>query len=197
MSEQHNTPDAWEPGSDKDVHVTSIVFIGIIGAVLTIVIVLALKALYYETLNRELAKKQGKGVDIALSDLHSDQLLQLNEYRWVDPRSGKVGLPIQDAMKIVVAEAAGKPHAGIEITDWDHRASDINPTPGNLVLLGQGLSGALLPSVQLPPPAPPIETDHPLGSAGPDEHKDPHGEDAAAQDAAEQEMVEVDTGVGH
>src|SRR5688500_6663816 len=124
MDEHHNQqiPEGYEPGSDADIHVTSILFTGIIGAVLTLVIVMLLKALYYKTLGDERMEKQGKSVDIALADLRTSQDEQLARYRWVDPRSGKVGIPIEDAMQLVVSDLAGRPHNGIEIMNWDFGA---------------------------------------------------------------------------
>ncbi|MDQ3023176.1 MAG: hypothetical protein M3R04_02130 [bacterium] len=165
---QQHQPDAWEPGSDADIHVSSIVFIGVIGAVMTLVIVLLLKALYYQTLNAEVVRKQGKTVDVTLSDLRSSQLLQLHEYRWVDARAGQVGIPIDKAMELVVAEQGLRPYNGIEILDWDNHHSDMTPTPGNMVLLGQGAGFTSAPVLAQPAPeAAPYEK-HAL----PDMHSD-------------------------
>lgn len=152
--QQQQLHEAYEPGSDKDIHVTSIVFVGIIGAVLTVVIVMLLKALYYETLNQEVANKQGRTTDQALSDLRGQQMEQLARYSWVDAKAGKVGIPIDEAMKLVVTEQSARPNNGIEIMDWDHHHSDLNPTPGNLVLLGQGMAFNSAPVFGLPKPAP-------------------------------------------
>jgi len=142
MADEVRQPDSetyegYAPGSDSDIHVTSILFIGIIGAVLTLVIVLVLKALYFTTLQAEEVKKQGTGLDLALSDLRSGQLSQINSYKWVNPQAGTLAIPISQAMQIVVAEQSTHPNNGIEITDWDHNPSDQHPTPGDLVLLGQ------------------------------------------------------------
>ena len=129
-------PEGYEPGSDADIHVSSIVFTGVIGAVLIIVIVMLLKALYYHTLEVERAQKQGKGIDVALSDLRNKQAEQIGQYRWVNAHTGKVGIPIEDAMKLVTQEEAAKSSAGIEITDWDHNPSDQHAVPGDLVMYG-------------------------------------------------------------
>jgi hypothetical protein len=137
MDEHYNeqVPEGYEPGSDKDIHVTSIVFVGIIGAVLIVVIVMLLKALYYQTLNEERAHKLGSGVDVALSDLRSKQLEQIGSYRWVDAHAGKVGIPIEEAMTLVWQEQAAHANNGIEITDWDHMPSDLHAVPGNQLAL--------------------------------------------------------------
>lgn len=145
--DEHNVtddqlPEGYEPGSDADIHVTSIVFVGVIGAVLIIVIVMLLKALYYHTLEVERAQKQGKGIDVALADLRGKQLAQIGQYRWVNAHEGKVGIPIEDAMAIVWREEAAKSTSGIEITDWDHNPSDQHAVPGDLVMYGKtDLSG--------------------------------------------------------
>jgi hypothetical protein len=129
-------PEGYEPGSDADIHVSSIVFTGVIGAVLLIVIVMLLKALYYHTLEVERMHKQGKGIDVTLSDLRGKQLEQIGQYRWVNAHTGAVGLPIEDAMRIVWQEQAAHANEGIEITDWDHNPSDQHAVPGDLVMYG-------------------------------------------------------------
>jgi len=138
MDDQYDQiPEGYEPGSDADIHVSSIVFTGVIGAVLLVVIVMLLKALYYHTLDVERAQKQGKGIDVTLADLRSKQLVQIGQYRWVNAHAGQVGIPIDQAMQLVWQEQAAHPSEGIEITDWDHNPSDQHAVPGDLVMYGK------------------------------------------------------------
>ena len=127
-------PEGYTPGSDADIHISSIVFVGVIGSVLIIVIILLLKALYYQTLEAERQLKLGKGIDVALSDLRGKQLEQIGQYRWVNAHAGKVGIPIEDAMQIVWQEQAAGSGAGLEISDWDHNPSDEHAVPGDLFM---------------------------------------------------------------
>ena len=76
-----------------------IVFVSVIGIVLLVVIVMFLRALYYETVKIEAAEKLKLGRNIQLSDLESTQLAQLGGYEWVDPAAGRVALPIERAME--------------------------------------------------------------------------------------------------
>jgi hypothetical protein len=137
MDDQYDQiPEGYEPGSDADIHVSSILFTGVIGAVLLVVIVMLLKALYYHTLDVERAQKQGKGIDVTLADLRSKQLVQIGQYRWVNAHAGQVGIPIDQAMQLVWQEQAAHPSEGIEISDWDHNPSDQHAVPGDLVMYG-------------------------------------------------------------
>jgi hypothetical protein len=131
-------PEGYEPGSDADIHITSIVFIGVIGTVLLVVIVMLLKALYYRSLEVEREHKQGAGIDVTLSDLRSKQVEQIGQYRWVNAHAGQVGLPIDDAMTLVWQEEAAKAGSAPEITDWDHNPSDQHAVPGDLIMSGKG-----------------------------------------------------------
>jgi len=55
-----------------------------------------------------------------LADLQTENLSKLNSYAWADRAKGKVQIPIQEAMKLVLADIGGKkpaaayPIAGVE-----------------------------------------------------------------------------------
>jgi hypothetical protein len=133
--DDHNTvPEGYQPGSDADIHISSILFVGIIGSVLIIVIILLLKAFYYQTLEAERQRKLGAGIDVALADLQGKQLEQLGSYRWVNAREAKVGLPLAEAMQLVWQEQSAATSSTFEIYDWDHSPSDLHAVPGDLVM---------------------------------------------------------------
>jgi hypothetical protein len=174
MDDEHNymddgpgdVPEGYVPGSDADIHVSSILFTGVIGAVLLIVIVMLLKALYYHTLEVERDRKQGKGIDLALSDLRNKQLEEINSYRWVNAHTGQVGIPIDVAMQLVWQEQSGHASEGIEILDWDHAPSDQHPVPGDMMSLLRGETfGGRTGAVPMPPVAVPPQNQENISGA--------------------------------
>jgi len=89
---------------DPDVPASAVV--GVIGAILLVVIIVALQALYYSMENEELAKKVYGQPYQALQQLDSDQLEVLNSYGWVSEPEGIAHIPIERAMELVTIEMA-------------------------------------------------------------------------------------------
>jgi dsRNA-specific ribonuclease len=102
------------PGSYEDVKTTTIALVGLIGAIVTFAVMLSLMALYYYASARQVLNKQINQAPAELSELVARQEASLAEYRWVDQSKGVVAIPIDQAMKLVVAElstAKEKEHA--------------------------------------------------------------------------------------
>jgi hypothetical protein len=95
-----------------EIRVGPIVMIGVIGLVVTVVIVLGLQAL---VLREEQAEYRRKVVDRPyreLLNLEADQSEVLDAYRWIDEEKGVVGIPVERAMEIVVREERARAAAG-------------------------------------------------------------------------------------
>ena len=94
--------------SKGDPSIGPTVLTGIIGTILTIVLVILLHSYYGHLLQGELARKVIAQPSIAVDQVRAEQLRQLNEYRWVDPNAKTVAIPIERAMELVVAERAAQ-----------------------------------------------------------------------------------------
>jgi hypothetical protein len=189
-------PESFVPGSDADINVFSIVMTGVVGAIITVVIVLALKALYYQTQSNEQAAKAAQYGDIRLSDVQASQLEQINGYRWVDPKAGKLAIPIDRAMERVLDESR-RAGAGNHVVQWS--TLDQTPVPGNLLNLQQRQPDlAELPAQQ---DAPVVELTNEHGQAIRHGHSHDHPQlkkSAMTLDrAAEGEYAEHAEGDGH
>jgi len=100
--------------SKGDPSIGPTVVTGILGTILTIVLVTVLHSYYGHELKSELARKVIAQPSIAVDQVRAEQLRQITEYRWVDPNAKTVAIPIERAMELVVAERAGQsppPHA--------------------------------------------------------------------------------------
>ena len=87
---------------DPDVPASAIV--GILGAVLLFVIIVALQALFYSMESREFDRKVTGQSYEPLQQLDADQLETLNSYGWVDQQASVARIPINRAMELVVQE---------------------------------------------------------------------------------------------
>jgi hypothetical protein len=96
-------------GAEADPPGVSTSFIGLVGVLVLVVVVLGLETLFYYTSNRE---NQTKLYEARYADrvhLQQTQREQLAKYG-MDPQTGKVQIPIERAMELVVPE--GRPTRG-------------------------------------------------------------------------------------
>jgi hypothetical protein len=91
---------------DTDTNTVSIVIVGLIGTILLVVVVVALEAIFARELEAEQRRKVVNVPNQALRAYVAEQNERLNGYR-VDP-AGKVTIPIERAMELVVRES-GEP----------------------------------------------------------------------------------------
>ena len=89
-----------------DPNVPASAMVGIVGAILLFVIIVALQALFYSMEERELADKVYSQRYEELQRLDADQLEQLNSYGWISEPDGVAHIPIERAMELVVAESS-------------------------------------------------------------------------------------------
>jgi uncharacterized transporter YbjL len=83
------------------------VLIGIVGAILTFVVIVALQAMFYNA--EEQASRVHLTDDSSLATrLRSEQLETINTYRWKDREKGLATIPIDRAMDRIVEQEAAK-----------------------------------------------------------------------------------------
>jgi FlaG/FlaF family flagellin (archaellin) len=87
---------------DPNVPVSAVV--GVIGAILLFVIIVALQALFYSMQEEELARKVYSRPNETLQRLDAEQLEQLSSYGWISEPEGVVHIPIERAMELYVEE---------------------------------------------------------------------------------------------
>jgi hypothetical protein len=92
-----------------DPNTPATVVVGVVFAVLLVVCVVLLQAYFNRAESEENLRKVVAVAPEELSQARADQLGVLNAYRWIDEKAGVVGIPVERAMELVVAErAAGK-----------------------------------------------------------------------------------------
>ncbi len=84
---------------------------GLIGAIGLLVIVVAAQVLFYNVQRYEDERKLYGIKPRELADLQAAQLAQINGYRYVDRQKGIVAIPIDDAIRLYVAEMKTAPPA--------------------------------------------------------------------------------------
>ena len=99
--------------SKGDPSIGPTVVTGIIGTVVTLVLVILLHSYYGYTLRGEVARKVIAQPSTAVDQMRSEQLRQITEYRWVDQKTKVVAIPIDRAIELVVAEARAKQTASL------------------------------------------------------------------------------------
>jgi hypothetical protein len=89
---------------DYGISLGKLFFVGLLSVVLTIGAVVGLQALYYWQLDRLETSADLYRPPAKLETLLTAQRKRLTEYRLVDAKRGVVAIPIERAMKLVVAE---------------------------------------------------------------------------------------------
>lgn len=83
-----------------DPNARSVAFVGAIGTVLLIMVVLLLQAFFYRAQQSENERKALVTSPAELHKLQAAQREQLAGYRWIDREKGVVAIPIEDAMRL-------------------------------------------------------------------------------------------------
>ena len=92
--------------ADTDTNAPMILTVSLVGAILLLVIVLALEAVFRQVEETEWDRKV---VDVRWAELRETQVRQreaLRGYRWVDQGKGVVAIPIERAMELTVRDAS-------------------------------------------------------------------------------------------
>ncbi|MBI5869272.1 MAG: hypothetical protein HZB43_13460 [candidate division Zixibacteria bacterium] len=80
------------------------VYVGAISVLITLVLIVALQAAYYQAQESEISRKAVASEE--LTALRAEQLELLEGYRWIDRSKGTVTIPIDRAMELVVRDLA-------------------------------------------------------------------------------------------
>ncbi len=87
-----------------DLDIPMIVTIGAVSVAITVALILAVQALYYRSARVEHELKViAAGASTSDSRI-AEQKAQLTRYGWLDRQQGKVTIPIDQAMRLVVRE---------------------------------------------------------------------------------------------
>ncbi len=78
--------------------------VAVVTAILLVVIVVLLEAYFFSAEKEENQRKVVAVTPEELAQARADQLGLLHSYRWIDEKQGVVGIPIERAMELVVAE---------------------------------------------------------------------------------------------
>jgi hypothetical protein len=90
--------------ADYGIQLGKVIFVSLLGVILTIDIVVGLQALYYWQLGRDEASESLYQPPPKLEALVNAQRAVLADYRIVDAKKGTVSIPINRAMDLVLAE---------------------------------------------------------------------------------------------
>lgn len=134
--EHPDWPEGFEPGTEQDLDVGTIVYVTVVGTLITILVVLLLKHMFFKAHEEELVLKSYATVYQPKVDLQASQLQQLEAYGWKDAQNGVIRIPINVAMAQVVE------HYG------SGKGDEIAPAP----------AAAASPAETGTPPAAPAET---------------------------------------
>lgn len=92
----------------NDLNTLKIAAVGLLGALLTMTIVLALQVLYYSAANEQFERKVIQAPATQSDTLLAEQAVKLTRYDWVDRQKNKVMIPIDRAMELVVKEVSAR-----------------------------------------------------------------------------------------
>jgi hypothetical protein len=90
--------------ADYGIQLGKVVFVGLLGVILTIDVVVGLQALYYWQLDRVETTEELHQPPAKRAALLAAQEARLADYRMADAKKGIVAIPIGRAMELVVAE---------------------------------------------------------------------------------------------
>ena len=87
-----------------DLNIPVISVVGAISVILTVAIVLAVQALYFNYANSETQRKIVQAPTVSADSRLAEQDAKLARYSWVNRAQGTVTIPIERAMQLVVEE---------------------------------------------------------------------------------------------
>ena len=87
-----------------DLNVPVIAMVGVVSVIVTVAIVFAVQALYYNYANSETERKVVQAPTVDADSRMAEQEAKLARYSWVDRAKGTVTIPIEQAMKLVIED---------------------------------------------------------------------------------------------
>src|SRR5689334_8386538 len=80
-----------------------LITIGAVSGFLLLVLIIGIQAWFLREVQRETRIKYEDVPAQPVTDLKIEQETKINQYRWVDQKKGTVAIPIDQAMKMIVA----------------------------------------------------------------------------------------------
>lgn len=98
---------------EKDaLNTPAIAVIGVVGTVVTLVAVLCLQVLYYQTEDSQIAARNAAEHGSEMRVMLAEQRASLADYRMIDEQAGRFAIPVEQAMILVTRDiAANAPSA--------------------------------------------------------------------------------------
>ncbi len=87
-----------------NVNVPMVATVGIVSVLISIAIIFALQALYFNYANDEMRRKVTEVPTVTSDSKLAEQEAKLTRYSWISRDDGTVTIPIERAMRLVVAE---------------------------------------------------------------------------------------------
>jgi len=93
----------------NDLNSVKIAWVGVLGAVVTFEIILAMQVLYYSAVVQETEQKVVQAPTTDSDTLLAEQAVKLTRYGWIDREKQQVTIPIDRAMELVVNDLSAAP----------------------------------------------------------------------------------------
>jgi hypothetical protein len=100
----------------NDLNTPMIALVGLLGALLTFAVIVALQVLYYSAASRQEERKVIQAPTTDSDSLMAEQEVKLTRYGWIDREKKQVAIPIDRAMELVVRE--------LSATESEERSDD-------------------------------------------------------------------------
>ncbi len=92
---------------EDKVNTGTLLIIGVVGSVITFLIVMVLRVSYYNMVDSMQAERGNAGMNLEeRNEIRAEQREALESYGWVDREAGTVRIPIEDAKKLVLKDLA-------------------------------------------------------------------------------------------
>ena len=91
-----------------ELRASPIVIAGVVSSILLFILVVGISGLFLHWQKQEAAEKSSPLMPEELRRLKSQQMGEINSWRWISEKDGVVRIPIDRAMELVVEEEARK-----------------------------------------------------------------------------------------
>lgn len=93
----------------QGVKIDHVLVIGVVAGFVLIVLVIGVQGWFLDEVHQETARKWDDTPIQWLADLRQGQQQKINSYRWVDRQKQTVAIPIDEAMKLLIANSGKLP----------------------------------------------------------------------------------------
>ena len=115
---------------ERDPHAGTTLIVGLIGVILLLAIIVAAQVLFFGAQRIEDESKIYAPKPRELLELQSQQLAEISVYKMIDKPSGRVGIPIKDAIAIYAREVrSGQAPATMKVPEPTTQRAEPESTP--------------------------------------------------------------------